>query len=222
MVNELELYDYAMAEFFKLTAADCGDPIPLVFAPPQRAFAALEDLYEKQGITWDATKNERIPLPATALHRGLPLSRPEGYRFTDRWVNSYRSPPDHKKVDVMGPPQTVTIDYSLELWSYTQVEMLNMVKQLTMKFRGELAYIVVNLQEYGIKRFSVQNNGITDSSVLEPQEEERALRGTMSVALNAVLFQPLETRRTILTVETQVRDLETDELLSTSEVSADD
>jgi hypothetical protein len=216
--NELELYDRAMFDFFRVLKEDCKTPVAGVFSPPQRAFAALKDLYDIPPTEPD----KRVPLPATALHREHPVFSPAAYRFTDRWVNSYRSPPNHEKVEVMGPPQTVTLEYTLEVWTYTQVEMLNIHRQLLLKFRGELAYTLVDLAEYGKKRFSIQNGGITDASVLEPQEEERTLRSTMNVTLNAVLHRPLETLRTVLTVETQVRDLETDELLGTSEVTPDD
>lgn len=217
-MNELELYDRAMFDFFRVLKEECRTPISCVFAPPQRAFAALKDLHDIP----QEEPDDRVPLPALALHRETPIFDPLMYRFTDRWVNSYRSPPVHEKVEVMGPPQTVTIDYSLEVWAYTQVEMLNIQRQLLMKFRGELAYTLVDLAEYGKKRFSIRNGGISDASILEPQEEERVLRSTMLVTLNAVLHRPLETLRTVLTVETQVRDLESDELLGTSEVTSND
>lgn len=217
-VSELYLYDRAMFDFFRVLKDDCNTPVGAVFSPPQRAFAALKDLYD---IPQDEP-DSRVPLPATALHREHPVFNPAMYRFTDRWVNDYRFPPDHKKVDVMGPPQSVSINYTLEVWAYTQLEMLNIHRQLLMKFRGELSYTLVDLGEYGLKRFSILNGGISDSSVLEPQEEERTLRSTMNVTLNAVLFRPLEVRRTVLSVETEVRDLETDDLLAQSEVTSDD
>ena len=217
--NELELYDRAMFEFFQVVKEDCKTPVPSVFAPPQRAFAALKDLFETQGVV---VENNRVPLPATALHRDMPTFNPALYRFTDRWIARYDNPPDHKKVKVTGPPQSVTIPYVLEIWTYTQIEMLSILKQLSMKFRGELAYSVVDLREYGPKRFSIRNDGITDASNLEPQEEERTLRTTMNVTLNAVLHQPLETVRTVHIVETEIRELETDELLGSSEVTVDD
>lgn len=217
-VNELLVYDKAMFDFFRVTDDENNKLIGSVFAPPQKAFAALKDLYEID----EKESNDRVPLPATACHRGDPMFDPTMYRFTDRWIARYDKPPRHDKVKVMGPPQSITLEYSLEVWTNTQVEKLNILKQLSMKFRGELAYIVVDLQEYGKKRFSIRNGGIQDASVLEPQEEERTLRSTMNVTLNAVLHQPLETRETVLTVEQQTRDMETDELLATSEVSDED
>lgn len=216
-INELLIYDRAVHAFFQVNKADDGTPIPSVFATPQRAFAALMDLYQ---LDPKDPKN-KVPLPATALHRGNPTFDPTRYRFTDRWVNSYDKPPTHDKVNVMGPPQTILIDYSLEIWTYTSVEMLSIVKQLSMKFRGELAYIVVDLAEYGKKRFSIKDGGIQDASVLEPQEEERMLRMTMNVTLSAVLHRPLELVPTVLTVDLETRDETTDALLGTIEVTRD-
>lgn len=212
MVNEIVIYDRAMVEFFSIykSIGRSGGLIPIVFAPPQRAFSLITHLYGED--------RKRVPLPAMAVHRMDTAFDSSRYVHKERTIVRYDSPPDHTKVKVMGPWHPITIPFVAEMWSYTTREMAWMIKNIWSKFIHEIAYITVDLEEYGRKKCSLRLDNIADTSSKEPGEEERQLRSTVNVTLNAVLHKPLQVVETIKTTTIEYRDQDSGDLLEIQEV----
>lgn len=212
MINELEAYDKAIVEFFSIPSRHTGEPVPIVYSPPQRAFSVLERLYKPQ--------NGKIPLPALSVHRGEFTLDSSRFHFFKRRVVSCPDPTGGTIVNVTPPPQTVTIPYFLEVWAYTTREMSSIIKVVATKFLQELAYITVDLEEYGKHYFALKLDGMSDASDLEPSEGERKLRTSFNLTLNGVFHKPLTPVKTVKIIQTDVKDESDTIVYETQEVSS--
>jgi hypothetical protein len=214
LINEFVIYDKAIHAWAKVLIMRGMERkhAPIVFAPPHRAHAALKQLLKLDPSV------KRVPLPAMSVRRGEFTFDESRFHFNDRLIVNYPKPPLHTKVQVMKPWQPITIPYFIELWAYTQREALWMAKQMETKFLQQLAYIKVDLAEYGCKRLSIRKDAHTDISDYESAEADRSLRMTYNVTLSAAVLPALETRETVLGIDVDYRDLDTEDLIEQQEV----
>ena len=212
MLNELKVYDKALVNFFSVPKVEHPEAglIPLVWSPPQRAFSTMA---ASLGLPPDT---KRPPLPMMALHRMDFLGDWTRFNYYERAVVRYDSAPAYNLVKTCRPPQTVTIPYTLETWTLTTQEMNWVLHHLLLKFTQEIAYIQVNLEEYGCRTLSIRLEGYSNTTNLEPGEEERDLRISFNASLNGYIFRPLDQVKTVLEVDMVYRNWEDTETLETS------
>lgn len=195
-----------------MTKLSDGSVIPIVFASAERAFATISELYGEPNCT-------RVPLPAMALSRSDISDNRELYVHKQRSIYRYDDAPNHTKVKVAQSPQPKLLTYTLEAWCRTMREMNNLILQLSTKFNLDLAYIRVDLEEFGVKRFALKLESSTDASELEYGEQDRKLRHSLTMTLNGVFHKPMRTIETVKSVDVTWQDevgndLETKELVS--------
>jgi len=104
---------------------------------------------------------------------------------------SYKSPSDSADTYASEYPQPVRIPYQINIWTSQRGVMNNILKQCSLRVRNNIGYIEVDLEEFGVKRFSFDYESVTDSSELTPGDTERNIRYTISLTLRCMLFREI-------------------------------
>lgn len=189
LTTQFRSYDEGLTGWIKsfLPSLDDGKDIPLVIAPPDRAFAAMSRLL---GST-DYNNIKAIPLPFVSVAPGRLTLDPGRYHGparirlgrTDDWGESYMIP----------HPLPYDINYRIEYWS-KNIESMNAIRLLQgLAFtQGYEAFIPINMSQvwpaWGRRLVPVENDtSIMNLEVDADGEGHRIVRSILSCTLKAWL-----------------------------------
>jgi len=192
LVDEVRKYDIATLGQFANIILDTGtDPVPIVFAAPQRAFSRVAQIYGVPPATPDGDK--RVPLPAMSITRIDMNFNPDLYNGSNRRIVSFvdfpASPDRPREVNMLRrPPHPVSIIYQLTVWSRNKRLLNQIQKQIHLIFIHQLSYITVDLEDYGNKIFSLRFDNELDENQREPGDDFTIYRRSYNMTLSAVLL----------------------------------
>lgn len=203
VVDQFKLFDLAVRKWLVDMGPHLNSQIfNVVFATPDRAFATLNKIYEKK-LEDRADRVKIPPLPLASISRMSHrmdrdrlisrLTRFRGYRYTEDKRISY---------DARFPlPWDMT--YQIDFWAKTR-ETMNHFQSMIEAESTPQGILTVDLTPvdpaWGTKLVMFTIDEITDNSTLEPDEENRALRATITMTLHGWLVLPLVPNRTIYDV----------------------
>jgi len=186
VANDYFIYDEAIVDLFtfftidKSVVPNASKAVPIVFEAPHRALARLARLYPAAAA---AEIESRPFLPAVSVWSMDPTYAADRFRMHPNIRLSLS--PDFSEVTVSDESIPQDIIYQIDMWAETRTELNELKLQYTDRFRGEIAYVTVNLEEWGSKLVSVRNDSIVNNSDLEPGEGERVLRLSATCTLRA-------------------------------------
>jgi hypothetical protein len=203
-VDQFKLFDLAVREWLVGMGPHLnGQVYHVVFATPDRAFATLNQIYEKKlGERADRVKIAPTPLasisrsthrmdrdrltPKLALLRGQRYTADKRLNYDARW------------------PLPWDMSYQIDFWAKTR-ETLNQFVSMVQADSTPQGLVSVDMTSidpgWGTKLVSFDLDEITDNSVLEADSEQpRSLRVTITLTLHGWLVLPMAPNRTIYDV----------------------
>lgn len=219
--DQLGAYDHAIACFLAQMRFDYAtredderiEPLRVVKASPERAFADLRERFEETIDTGAAYTDfekdqEQIALPIASFMR------------TDLMVDMTRfNPNDVRKVDYLTQDQSeaythkwplpYNISYQVDFWTRYESTLDSIRVWLMMQFMGgNFRLTPVDFRDvsrfYGIKNVYTRFDGINDTSDLEPGTEPRIERATTTLEMQGWIFYPIEVVKTVLSGQVDV------------------
>ena len=214
--NEIDIYNKAIIAFLTCTwgsttgptppggpaPAPVPTPVTHIFATPERAFATIA-----QAPLTGAQDYNRVKLPVMSTSIGDISDHNEIFNAGRVKIDQTPSTDPTSMRRMLLPPQPVTITYRTNVWCRSFESLQSIQIQLKSKFISSVAYIEADFttlpyaNNYGVHRYSLMFEGITDNSDLEPKESERLLRVTMTTRLNCILWRGLESVKTVREVD---------------------
>lgn len=194
LTTQFRSYDQGVSDWIKswLPSLDDGKDIPLVIAPPDRAFAAMARLL-KLGSS-DTVNIRSIPLPFVSVSPGRLVMDPGRYHGPAR-INLGRT--DNVSY-VVGHPLPYDISYRVEYWS-KNVESMNAMRlmQGLAYQQGYEAFIPVDLSDvwpaWSRRLIPIENDtSIMSLEVDADGEGHRIVRSIMTTTLKAWLIPDIK------------------------------
>lgn len=194
LVSQFRNYDQCVETWLQdLPSKDDGDPIPVVMATPDRAFAAVATLLNIKGLAPNKIPYKSIPLPFVSVSSGSIAFDPERYHGPVR-INigttagreeSYQAP----------HPLPYNITYRVEYWSKTITALNSFKLWMAASFaNGYEQFIPVDLSDYweGFRRklIPITNDGLRFVGELEPEDGHRVLREIQEFTLKGWVIPP--------------------------------
>lgn len=203
-VDQFKLFDLAVREWLVGIGPHLNaQSYHVVFSTPDRAFATLNQIFEKKlGERSDRVKIAPLPLasisrsthrmdrdrlvPKQALLRGLRYTVDRRLNYDVRW------------------PLPWDMSYQIDFWAKTR-ETLNQFMAMIQSDSTPQGLVSVDMTSidpaWGKKLVSFDLDEITDNSVLESESEQpRSLRVTCTLTLHGWLLLPMAPNRTIYDV----------------------
>lgn len=181
----------------------------VIQSSPMRAFGDAAAMLEKglidSGVLPDGDFNRsaNIPLPLVSVHPSAPEKREWG-RITP-FRNLFRDSLPGTGTDMRNrytakPPTPYWITYSIDIWTKTRSTMNALVSDILREFDPYMTYgeAVIDTDFWGTILMPIHNQGITDNSELEAGANDRLLRHTLTVRVEAWLFYAPETAKVML------------------------
>ena len=195
-------YDVGIHNFLKGVLSPVEPTLIILQASPMRAFgdaaAMLAKGLDNPGlIDADVNRSANVPLPLISVTPGAPSKR-ENQR-TVPMRNLFRTDlpgtdPKIRERWVAKPPVPVWLDYTAELWTKTRSTMNALVTAFQLKFDPYMAWGTVEIDDWfwGSLWMPIHLDSIADSSEFESAEEDRVLRHTITLRVEAWAFHPPE------------------------------
>lgn len=192
---DYESYDRSTAQIFnalKIVGSNgvpTGQPIPLVFATPDRAWSTMRQKFAKNVET---DREFRVPLPFLSLQQiGDAQYDPRRYLYHKiRYRRVAMDTDDFKTCLSHSHPLPFTFQYSAELWVKTRYEARVACAQFAQLWHegGMLYRKVDHGYPMGVKYVPwFLDSGPTDNTNLEAADQERSLRWTFTVRVEGWL-----------------------------------
>lgn len=188
--NQFLLYDGAIAEWVTNNFKGCipNQPFTVLIGTPDRAFS------EYVTVIGSYPRDGRPPLPRIAITIEDPEIEPE--RFNSNVIRKLGySDASQAQIRRANYPTPVRLPYTFNFWTEKYREMGLYKQQLLQLFRFQYTPIRVDLDAispipvYGEKDVELfTDGGIANTGDVEPGNQERILRRTMSVHLKAWLW----------------------------------
>ena len=233
-------FTHATKEFFE-RAQWAGRRVPCVFAGPDRAFQEIDRVLKRRAQgTSRATGVEGIKFkqiserPAWVPFMSV-LVQPFSFdsaRFNPRSFRGVTKDVVAGTATTLRFPRPVSADVQVDLWAGGnggwQIAQ-HVAAQIELQFTAESIYlpidwadprwykppfdVMAHARAYGRTRFRLVGNGWQDTSDLEAGEGPKTIRWTWSGRIEGYLPYPLDQARIVRTVEVDVVDTDTDEVL---------
>lgn len=202
-VDQWKLYDLAVREWVLRLGPLLNVPtFNVIFATPDRAFATLTHLLNKR-YGERAEKIKTPPFPIASISR---LShRFDRSRFlpNSRRIRGQRYTTDRRVAYDALFPLPWDMPYQIDFWAKTRevMNVFSMWLQGESTPQGALCVDLKNVDAaWGQKIVLFDVEEITDTSQLEPEEENRSLRFTVTLTLHGWLLLPLVPNKTVFSV----------------------
>ncbi|TXH17251.1 MAG: hypothetical protein E6R03_04220 [Hyphomicrobiaceae bacterium] len=195
-VDQLYLYDNAVCEWVERAPLQTtAGKLEVVFATPDVAFATMRSVLEDVAI--DSASTSRVPLPFASVSRTDVTFDPARFTGNQNYWRKLGLSADGNSVRRSKHPRPVKIKYAIEVWAANR-DTLNRWQAWT---PGEFASHEM-LREIDFssidavwkkKAIPFIDEGVVDTSQLEAEDgQNRILRATQSITLNAWLFSGIE------------------------------
>lgn len=193
-------YDLAIHNFFREVLTPVEPTILILQASPMRAFADAAAMLAKgtdspERLDKDLNRSANVPLPLVSVTPGAPTKR-ENQRIVPV-RNLFRTDlpgtdPTQRERWVAQPPVPVWLTYTAELWTKTRSMMNALVTAFQLKFDPYMAWGTVEIDNWfwGSCWMPIHLDGMQDNSELESAEEDRLLRHTITLRVEAWAFHP--------------------------------
>lgn len=185
-MDEFFLYDQAMLEFCKVTLPNEANNIPILFATGSRAFERIKFLYQE-------INKRKITLPVMALMRTEISPNFDRWRFHPRMKVAFVDDQTKNELKVARSPNPIFISYTLDVRAILQTTLNFVKKQIFLRFLNNLAYVEVDLSDYGIQKIKIMWEGYSALSELEPGEGPIKLRDSASFLMDGWVFHDTTT-----------------------------
>lgn len=225
----------AVKDFFRRAVWN-GQPVPAVFAGPDRAFSEMEREMERragdrtskatggQGITKQQTRERGMWTPFFSIFI-QPFSF-DATRFNPRSFRGVTRNIQTGTATRMRYPRPVAADVQVDLWADGNggwVKAQTVAAQIELQFVAESIYLPINWDQaklykppardvlahaafYAATRFRLINNGWQDTSDLESGEGAKIIRWTWSGRVEGFLPYRPDEARLVRSVEVDVID----------------
>lgn len=202
VVSQFRNYDKAMLDWVSSAPVmDDGTPVPVVFATPDRAFAAMGRLLKARGegnISDVTPKN--IPLPFISITSSSIQFDPSRYHGPVRY--SLGLTQDGLTSFSTIHPVPYDIAYRIEFWAKNE-EVMNVFKLwMTSSFTfGHEQFIDVNLSDiwpgWSRKIVPLRNDGMRFSGISEPEEGHRVIRNVADMSMGAWVVTDIKETKSV-------------------------
>jgi hypothetical protein len=212
-------YDKAVVDWVRLNRYR-DKPILTVFATPERAFGQIRHLIrQKRGEDPGV-----VPLPFVSL--GRVMGAHDWTRFNASQIRRMYYNPDQTKYYGTKMPQPITLTYQIDIWCRDLTDLDAQWSQFLLRLsNGKDVYLTVDHPfPFGERIVLFTYEGFQDRSELEPVENKRVLRRSLTFQGNAWVVYPADEVGIVKTQHIQIwesTDLDTpsyDELLDTVEI----
>jgi hypothetical protein len=199
------VYDRMIQRWATNVAVWKGRQVPVVLAPPDRAFAVVRDLLAREGHLPSGMDVKVIPLPFVSVSRGDPTLRLHEWQY--RHIPTGFSDSSKKYATSAYWPQPFNIPYSLEIWSkYFQTDA-GLTDMFLREFHSAYAYSMAkHMAPYGWKFTPMKFLSYTDNSELEGGDSDRIIRHTLNISVEGLLFFQVEEGLTAQKIIKQMYD----------------
>jgi hypothetical protein len=194
-------YDLAVHNFLKEILAPVEPTILILQSAPMRAFADAAAMLAKGSdnpglISGEVNRSANVPLPLVSVTPGAPSPRENQRIVPIRDLFRTDLPgtdPSIRERWVAKPPVPVWLAYQAEIWTKTRSTLNALITALQLKF-VPMAYGVAEIDDWfwGSIWMAVHLDSMTDNSELEAGEEDRLLRHTVTLRVEAWAFHPPE------------------------------
>lgn len=212
-------YVQALFDFCRIVDPQTGAEVPLIFATPERPYAAQISQLIRDGKVFPPGA---LPLPAMSLSfvdAVFDDARAHSWQF--RRLGFDR---DARHVWTAPYPEPYNLLFQLDMRSKYNNEVWRMMQQYQTKFRRGAWCLTVDMGPFGIQQFiRVETSGPRDASDLEPGDDrERTIRKSISLTVYGWLVLPATKVRTIRAASIDLQDPRTEEIYGTSRLEFPD
>lgn len=190
---------------------DSAKPIFVVFASPERAFAQVaKQLARQRGIDKVTDQDiKNVPLPIVSINRLPPKFDPKRYQHCTLKNLYYCA--ERQEWYKTKRPNPYDIQYQIDLWARNIGTMDDLMNQILSWFDSNYFYLKVEHPfPFGDRIVFTQLNDVADSSKLEDEKDQRAIRRTISMTVSGWLCFPAESHSIVEKVVTEVYDAHVD------------
>lgn len=179
-----------------------GNPLRVVFATPDRAFAVAEEL-------WGLDGHRAVALPMSSVEQQEIVKDELRYRNPNiKWRPGSIGYSDENKTEGNSAvfPRAYDLSYQIDFWSRTK-ETANAFKQWVLYEYAlkKPAFLSVSFDGvwsgWGRKLIELVSEGVSDTSVLEADEAPSEVRLTWTLTLKGWLLPEMTTTKTVLSIE---------------------
>lgn len=236
LIDQFRLYDQMVYDWlggleYPIQNKD-GDivfpSVPRVFATPERAFAKMMEVINK-----DKTQRFRridsigqVPLPFISIWRQINEFDPQRYSRSVQRKMKYSD--DCLEVRQSPYPSPQNIPYQIEFWTRNRTIINYLLQWLALQFDNNVLYLGLNLRDFDLDMYpdpiaiQVKKDNFQDTSDLEPGEEQRNLRHTLSMTVRGFLFRPIRTVKTVEKTVFDVIDKNSNAIVDNVEITSSD
>lgn len=179
---------------------DDGSPVPVVFATPDRAFAAMNTLLKTKGEVVNDVTPKNIPLPFISItSSGIQF---DASRYHGPVAYNLGVAKDGQSVFTTVHPVPYDIAYRIEFWAKNE-EVMNVFKLwLTSSFTfGHEQFIDVNLADvwpgWSKKIVPLRNDRMRFSGIAEPEEGHRIIRNVADMSMGAWVVTDIKETKSV-------------------------
>jgi hypothetical protein len=174
------LYDIAVMEWVARLLGpvlDTPEPLTVIFAPPDRAFDESDDNIQ-----------ERPELPRVSVFRTDYNYMPErAHSGTIRKLGLIA--PDNKEMRRARYPMPIGIPYQIDMWTRYKWQVQRYLNDVLWEFHPQVKQLLVYIDEvWQDKKVDLLLDGTSDTTDLEPGDQPRLVRHTVSINAEAWLF----------------------------------
>lgn len=205
VVSQIRSYDQSVNDWVQSAPLlEDGKPLRVVFATPDRAFAAMQHIVQGRVSENIEEMMRNVPLPFCSIHRSSFTFDPERFHGTSNYFRALGANPAATKIYQSKFPHPYDITYQIEFWAKNR-EALNVLQiWSSTQFESFEIFLDVNFRDswesWGTKAIPFENEGIVDHSNLEPGEGERVLRFSQGLTAKAWLVHEINTVPSVLEI----------------------
>jgi hypothetical protein len=218
VVDQFRPFDSAVRDWLRTAPLNKGGKmVPIVFAGPDGAFAAMEELLEESLGEDLAEKARNIPLPFMSIQRGGIQFDPERFHGASTMISGFLLgySPDAKKSFRMKWPKPYDWSYKVEVWTKNRMTrnifegwMLQQFESFELLLEANFDRGSDNTDLIGRKLIPFENQGIVDNSDLEPEDGERILRYTLEMLCKGWIHGDITEVGTVLEIYSDIYTVE--------------
>lgn len=198
-IDQFDLYGYAVKGWLEHAPFETvAGRLSVVYAPPDKAFGAVRDLLDDDGIL-DANV-ATVPLPFLSFYKGGSVAFDQR-RFggpSRRLRSGLGKAGDGLTMGTSPYPMPYTWEYRIEVWARSLDTLNRWQVWIANQFPSFERMLPVDFTElddsWGIKLIPLVNRGLVDNSEIEGADDEsnRVLRATQVVEMQGWVFPQVE------------------------------
>jgi|ERR1035437_2315179 hypothetical protein len=197
-------YDLAVQDFLRIDLN--GSKIPMGFATPRREFGTQSELNPEDAVSLPPHGAKTVKLPSMVIQRTDWTESAERQRWTK--VRKIKWNDDLNMVTQAQFPRAYDLSYQLDIWTKFRDDANILTAMTLTKFNRKYKGLTVDLgHPWGEKKVYLRVDGVHDLTELESDEEDREVRMTIDMLLEAWLPLPPVDVRTVRKVieDVQIR-----------------